>query len=345
MKKLFGKTWVKRLFISLLSLLVIFIVLQIIPPRKVILDNPFIKKEDQGVLIAAHRGGKHLNPENTFKAFDYSIENYNIDILELDLVMTKDGHLVSIHDETINRSSDVEEITGSSESYYVGEHTLDELLEFNFGYKFQDRDGNYPYRDIVGFDDPNRREILKNNNLNIVTIDEIFMKYLDTDLLYIVEIKDKGETGKKAADYLNDLLVLHNLFDRVTIGTFHDDVSKYLKDNYPKIIRGGSVGDVTGFIVTQMLGVNIFNTNNFASLQIPTSQNVGPITLRLDKLSYINRAHRRGMSVQYWTINDKEEMRHLIELGADVIMTDSPDVLYDLLVEMGFRLKKKCNGV
>ena len=38
-------------------------------------------------------------------------------------------------------------------------------------------------------------------------------------------------------------------------------------------------------------------------------------------------------------------MRHLIELGADVIMTDYPDVLYDLLVEMGFRLKKKCNGV
>lgn len=337
MKNIFRKTWFKRLLIAFIAFIVIMVVLQIIPPKKTVENNPFIKKDDQGVMIAAHRGGKHLNPENTFKAFDYSLNNYDIDILELDLVMTKDGHLVSIHDETINRSSDVEEITGSSEDYFVKDHTLDELLMFNFGYKFIDKSGNAPYKDIVSFDDVNRKEILKENNLNIVTIDEIFEKYKDLDLLFIVEIKDDGEVGKKAADYLYDLMTIYSLFDRVTIGTFHDDISSYLTTNYPEILRGGSVGDVTGFVVTQMLRINIFKNDSFACLQIPSSQNAGFIKLRLDKLTYINRAHRRGISVQYWTINDKEEMRHLIELGADVIMTDSPDILYELLVEMGYR--------
>ena len=42
------------------------------------------------------------------------------------------------------------------------------------------------------------------------------------------------------------------------------------------------------------------------------------------------------MSVQYWTINEKEEMIELINLGVDVIMTDNPDVLYEVLVEMGY---------
>ena len=60
--------------------------------------------------------------------------------------------------------------------------------------------------------------------------------------------------------------------------------------------------------------------------------------VRLDKKKYIERAHKRNISVQFWTINDKEEMRKLIELGADVIMTDSPDVLYELLIEMGYRI-------
>ena len=42
------------------------------------------------------------------------------------------------------------------------------------------------------------------------------------------------------------------------------------------------------------------------------------------------------MSVQYWTINEKEEMIKLIKLGVDVIMTDNPDVLYEVLVKMGY---------
>lgn len=332
--KILKKLWFKRLMLGILGFLVIMLILQIIPPRKVVENNPFIKTEKQGVLIAAHRGGRGLNPENTQMAFDYSIAMYDIDVLELDLVMTKDEKLVSIHDSTLNRTSDVEEITGiNNKDHYVSDFTLAELLNFNMGYKFANADGEYPYIDLVSFDAPERKQILKDAKLSIITINEIFERYKELDLMYILEIKDVGNVGEKAADQLYNLLKEYNLIEKVTIGSFHNDISKYLKNKYPEILRGGSVGDVTGFVVTQMLRVNIFNTNNFASLQIPTYQS----GIKLDKETYIKRAHRRGMSVQYWTINDKEEMRHLLELGADVIMTDYPNVLFELLDELGYR--------
>ena len=47
----------------------------------------------------------------------------------------------------------------------------------------------------------------------------------------------------------------------------------------------------------------------------------------------IRRAHRRNMAVQYWTINDADEMRMLIEMGVDCIMTDDPVLMRQVLDE------------
>ena len=52
---------------------------------------------------------------------------------------------------------------------------------------------------------------------------------------------------------------------------------------------------------------------------------------KLDKKTYIKRAHRRNIAVQYWTINEEEDMRHLIDLGCDAIMTDDPALLKTVL--------------
>ena len=53
--------------------------------------------------------------------------------------------------------------------------------------------------------------------------------------------------------------------------------------------------------------------------------------MKLDKSTLIKRAHRRKIAVQYWTINEEEEMRRLIELGCDAIMTDNPKLLKEVL--------------
>lgn len=85
----------------------------------------------------------------------------------------------------------------------------------------------------------------------------------------------------------------------------------------------------TDFILTQYLGVNLFNRSDFVCLQIPTSFGRIP----LDSKSLIGRAHRRNIVVRYWTINDADKKRHLIELGCDCIMTDNPELLKKVLEE------------
>jgi glycerophosphoryl diester phosphodiesterase len=82
--------------------------------------------------------------------------------------------------------------------------------------------------------------------------------------------------------------------------------------------------------LTQYCGVNIFDQGDFACLQIPMSYDLG-IKVELVNQGLIDRAHRRNVAVQYWTINDEEDMRRLIEMGCDAIMTDDPMLLKSVL--------------
>ena len=333
----------KRLLITLGVICLVIIVLNVIPPKEAIDVNPFIIQEGEKPLIAAHRGGKTLNPENTFKAMDYSVEKYNVDIIELDLCLTKDEYLILNHNLTLNKTTDVEEYTGSSDEYYVSDHTLEEIQKLNLGYNFE-KDGTRPYKDLLDdVADNERSNVLKENDLRIVTVQELFDKYSETDLLFIMEIKDSDARGLRATDILAGLIKEYELEKRVCIGTFHGEVETKLNEDYPHLMKGASVMGAAKFVISQMLYVNLFDNSSFTCLQVPTYYDLDDLVgikgiVRLDKKTYIERAHRRNISVQYWTINDKEEMRELIELGADVIMTDSPDVLYELLIEMGYRI-------
>lgn len=328
--------FLKVLLIVVTVLIVFFVTMAIIPPKDVIEDNPFIIEKGARPLVAAHRGGKILNPENTFKAFNAAYEEYNVDILELDTVLTKDNELILIHNTTLNSCTDIEVVNNSDEDYYVSDHTLEEIQKLNFGYNFKKND-EYPYRNILeGVSDEDKSKVLKENDLRVVTIEELFEKFKDTDLMFIVEIKDSEDRGFIATDKLISYIKEYKLEKRVVVGTFHPEIENKLQTDYPEIMRGASTSGAAKFVITQMLGVNLFDNSDFTCLQIPTSYDLG-IEFKLDKKSYIRRAHRRNISVQFWTINDKEEMKHLIELGADVIMTDAPDLLIEVINEMGLK--------
>lgn len=75
------------------------------------------------VQVWAHRGASYYKPENTLVAFEQAI-TMGADGIELDVQMTKDGELVVIHDETINRTSN-----GKG---YVKDYTLKQLKAYDF---------------------------------------------------------------------------------------------------------------------------------------------------------------------------------------------------------------------
>ena len=307
-------------------------VVNIIPPEKVIEHNVFIKdKEATKPMLAAHRGGSLNNPENTLKAYKKAVSDFNIDIVESDIWLTKDEKIVFSHDGTIDRMSDVKLFDPEEDKKHeIIDYTLDELENFNFGYGFKDKNGEYPYKDLVSVDQADRKDVLKSNDLQILEVDKLFEYYYEIkpDLLFIVEIKNGGENGYKAANLLDDLLTnkYPNYKQNVVVGTFHDEIAQDLRKNHPTILRGASTGDARDFVVTQMLGVNLFNKADFVCLQIPTSYNLKGIKFTLDNKNYIDRAHRRNIAVQYWTINDAPTMKKLAKLGCDCIMTDDPEL-------------------
>ena len=313
----------------LAALILFFAAINLIPPKKVMAANPFIKEKDALPMIAAHRGGGVSNPENTLMAFRAAVNEFGIQICESDLWMTADGHLVYSHDGNINRMACPE----GAETVVIGEHTLAELRAYNMGYNFKDPDtGEYPYRDLP----EEEQEAL---GLKILEFHELLEEFYDTrkDLLFIVEIKNGGETGFAAADILDRTLTerFPDYKKNLVVGTFHPEIEANLQREHPTLMRGASTSGAAKFIVTQLLGVNLFADVDFTCLQIPMGYDVKGVRLDLTRPTYIARAHRRNIAVQFWTINEASDMRFLIERGADAIMTDDPKLLKKVLESYG----------
>ena len=329
-----GKKGLKVLGIVLASIVAFFAVINIIPPKKNVSENPFIVGKGNLPMIAAHRGGGECNPENTMLAFREAVKTYKVEIIESDLYLTKDGYLVYNHDsyidETCNVNGDIslDEVEDLCETksnrHYISDMTLAELQTYNFGYYFKNENGERIYKDETN---------LAEKGLQIATVEQLFEEFYlsNPDLLFIVEIKNSGESGYEACRILNETLNRYPSYrDQIVVGTFHDEIEVELKTKYSDLYRGAPTGTAATFVITQMFGVNLFENGDFACLQIPTSYDVG-IEIQLNKKTFIRRAHRKNIAVQYWTINDEATMRELIELGCDCIMTDNPKLLKEVL--------------
>ena len=105
-------------------------------------DNAYIVSE---TLMSAHRAGRKTAPENTMAAFSKCIdimetEGYVIDILEFDLQLTKDERLVLLHDDTLDRTSNCEEVEGFGKDSKVIDHTLEELKTLEMWHDYDGTD-------------------------------------------------------------------------------------------------------------------------------------------------------------------------------------------------------------
>ena len=321
------RTGLKILCVIVAAMLLFFAVINAVPPKRVTERNPFVKEEGALPMIAAHRGGSVSNPENTLMAFRAAVNEFHIQICESDLWMTSDGHLVFSHDSSINRMACPE----GAETVTISEHTFQELRSYNMGYNFRDPgSGEYVYR---GLSDSEQEAL----GLKLLEFHELLEEFYDTDkdLLFIVEIKDDGEAGFAAADVIDRTLTerFPDYKENFVIGTFHPQIEECLKNEHPTLMRGASTSSAAGFVITQLLRVNLFNNADFTCLQIPMGYDIKGIRLNLTRPAYIARAHRRNIAVQYWTINEESDMRFLIERGADAIMTDDPQLLMRVLEE------------
>ncbi|MDR1629438.1 MAG: hypothetical protein LBS36_04400 [Oscillospiraceae bacterium] len=285
--------------------------------------NPYIMPVGSP-LVAAHRSGGGLFPENTLNAFERCVnsDDFRTDIFEFDLHLTKDDVLVVLHDGTLDRTSDAVEYFGKKD-IRASDYSFAELRALNMGENYVAPDGSRPYAGLRGKDIP--------ENLRVVRVEEVF-DFLEKHgkFSYIIDIKDGGERGKRATDVFYAILSEKKLLGRVFAASFHGEINRYQHEAYPDMMRSAGPKEVLKIYLYSLFGISAEpGTFTFDALQIPDDSYV----INLATTRFINYAHKHDIAVQYWTINDEEKMNSLKEKGADAIITDLPDVAYALVHE------------
>lgn len=277
-------------------------------------------------LVSAHRAGGALAPENTLKAFEKCLDaEYKVDILEFDLHITRDGEIILLHDHTLNRTSNAEEIFGEKKAKPT-DYTLEQIRQLNMAENFETPDGKFPYRGLRGDDLP--------ADLRIVTLEEV-LEYTEDKrpdgLSYIIEIKDGGDDGRLATDKLYKVLKQRNLLDKAIVGTFQGEITQYMDEKYPDFIRSSSINEVLDFYFCFLFDIDLSKKKlGYEVMQVPYKL----AGINLGHKSVIDYAHKYGLAVQYWTINDEEDIRTLISRGADAIITDDPELADRIVREL-----------
>lgn len=243
----------------------------------------------------AHRGASSLAPENTLEAFRMAVEA-GAGGLELDVHLTRDRHVVVIHDATVDRTTSG---TGA-----VAEMTLEELRGLDAGHGF----GQFGDRRLRV---PTLAEVLQEFPGVPINID-IKEAYPGVEEAVLGVLRDAGAQGR--------ILVA---------STPHGIISRFRKLSGGRVSTGASKWEIAVFYILSRLHLERLIRPAYDALQVPLRHRGIPLVTR----RFVEAAHARGVRVDVWTINQAGEMRRLLDLGADVIMTDRPETLAGVLRE------------
>ncbi|WP_449620953.1 glycerophosphodiester phosphodiesterase [Robertmurraya sp. Marseille-Q9965] len=309
-----------KTFKILAIILVLYLLNLIFPKTQTTLDESWFPNENQGPLVIAHQAGNQERPSSTNLAFEHAVE-IGADVLEFDVALTKDNQLVTIHDLSLDRTTNG---TG-----LVRDHTYEEIKVLNAGFGLEDENGQ-PIREVS-------RNLYIEEGAYIPNLEEIFTKYGDYKM--VIELKDAGVDGKKSAQVFWKLVQKYDMEDKIVVACFDKETLKELRSlSDDKLISSASEGEMYPFYAFYLLGLPVFNNFvSFEMLHIPVSYNIKWVNLNLLTNSLLSDAHKRNMAVYYWTINDEDEMRKLIKMGVDGVMTDRPELLIQVLTEEGLR--------
>jgi len=305
-----------------------------------------VQAADKVLDIEAHRGGRALKPENTLHAFANAL-SLGVDTLEMDMGITKDGVIVVSHDRWL--SPDLARDAGGAYVAPPGtpfsQLTLAQVKTYDVGVIRPGSDYAKQFPDqtpIPGTRIPTLAEVFalvrKSGNtqvrLNIETkLNPLIPDALDPDRFVTLVL---------------DLLKHENFADRVMVQSFDWRTLQLVQQRAPAI--------PTVYLTSQQsFFANIFPdkpspwTAGFdpmshggsvpAAIKAAGGKAWSPYYKDVDK-GTVAEAHRLGLQVIVWTVNDAQEMAGLIDLGVDGIISDRPDVLRQVAAEKGVTLPK-----
>jgi len=243
--------------------------------------------------LYAHRGASAERPENTMPAFERAVE-VGVDALELDVHLTRDGHLIVAHDDTALRTC------GAQLAW--ADLDLPDTQRLDAGWGFLAADGTRPFA---------------GKGIRVPTFEEVLVTF--TSVHVNVDLK------AGAADAALDLLGRLGAASRVTIASFQlKTLTEVRKRGYAGE-TALSRSEVVSLLSLPALAWRQLPRTGVAA-QVPTKY--GPI--RFDRAAFVAKCHSVGLRVDYWVIDEPAEAERLLALGADGIMTNDPAAMKSL---------------
>ncbi len=264
-------------------------------------------------LNIAHRGARSLAPENTLAAAAVGLA-LGADLWELDVAMSRDGELFVVHDDTLERTSNVEEVFPDRRPWSNHLFTLAEIKSLDFGTWFVEKD---PFKQIAA-GAVSEAEQQSHRGEKAPTLAEALRFTRDNDWRVNVELKDlSGAPGdatvvEKAVALIEEL----GMVDRVLISSFNHTYIERVKAANPQI--------VTAALVEQA------DPDPAALLKRLAAQAYNPKVGKIDP-GAIGALRDQGFDVYIWTVNDEKTMQSLIDARVSGIFTDFPQLLEPVL--------------
>ncbi|EAX47284.1 glycerophosphoryl diester phosphodiesterase [Thermosinus carboxydivorans Nor1] len=308
--------------------------------------------------LEAHRGGRDVRPENTLISFAYALE-LGVTTLEMDMQMTKDGHIVISHNPKMSWI-----LARGPNGQYVSRDnppdirlmTLAEIKQYDVGV-MNPNGGDYY--------ESHGRTQLAVPGTRIPTLEEVFElvnAYGNKTVLFNIETKSYADPADPG--YINnpdpavfvkkvyDIIKRYHMEDRVMLQSFDWRTLKEMQKLDPNITlvaltceqpswgRDGlyrQVGEIGSSPWMGGLDIDDFNGDYVKAAKAIGADVISPYFKELS-LELVEEAHELGMKVVPWTVNREQDMNMLIDMGVDGIITDKPHVLRSLLIKRGIKV-------
>ena len=250
-------------------------------------------------LVVAHRGGNGLWPENTFLAFREAA-TLGVDVLEMDVHSTKDDVLVVLHDDTVDRTTNG---VGA-----VRDLTLAEIQALDAGYHWTADDGaSHPYR---------------GEGARVPTLEEVFLALPEQRMN--IEIK---QFDPPITELLCRTIRERHMEERVLIASFDPTAMAAFRVQCPKVATAATAPEIRLFLTMHTIYLGNLFRGVADGFEVPPSMG----ELEIVTPDFVGEAHGHNIRILVWTVNEESEMKRLLDLGVDGILTDYPDRLMRLL--------------
>lgn len=281
------------------------------------------------VDVQAHRGGMGLMAANTLESMKNAVD-LGVNTLEMDIVVTKDKKVILSHDRYFTEETtrpDGSHVKKEDPKEYLWKMTYEEISKYDVG-----------MRQFQNFTEQKNMPAIKPLLSDVISFIEKYVKEKGmAPMKYNIEIKCHKDTNdgiegedwpvyNEMVDICLGTLIPFNLGERLIIQCFDNRAMTYIHEKYPEIHLAYLVGG----------GEVRWKENKEMDIDAILAQ-IGfvpewfsPASIFVNKLN-VEDAHKRGMKVVTWTVDNKDDMVKMIDAGVDAIISNYPNRLLEVV--------------